>query len=112
MQPPQPLRLELEVVNQNPPAQPSLSGANFAGTLAGAIATMAVGAITHAGYTAAAAGFLCVPEATVSIVAMAVIGGAANYAVTHFASLKTLNDFYNMIPNIKTYPDYRGLGDR
>ena len=83
---------------------PTTVAGNLQGTLAGFVATIAVGAISHAGYLAIAASFLGVPEATLCVVAMAVIGGAANYAVTHYAGLKSYADLYAAIPT--TYQEY------
>ena len=80
--------------------------ANLAGTLAGVAATMAVGFLTHAGYLALAAAAIGVPEATMSVVAMAVIGGAVNFGVTHIATLKTIDNIYQAIPTIHTYAEY------
>ena len=82
--------------------------ANLAGTLAGVAATMAVGFLTHAGYLALAAAAIGVPEATMSVVAMAVIGGAVNFGVTHIATLKTIDNIYQAIPTIHTYAEYPG----
>lgn len=78
---------------------------NFAGTLAGVVATVGVGFLTKYGLCTAAATFLGLPEATVSLLAMAVIGGAVNYAVTHFAQVKKLSELYEALPSI--YPEYQ-----
>ena len=85
---------------------PATVPGNLSGTLAGVAATVAVGFLSNAGYLAIAATALGVPEATIGVVAMAVVGGAANYAVTHVAAIKTLNDLYAELP--KTYAEYPG----
>lgn len=92
------------MVNNNPAVKaPVTVKGNLSGTLAGVAATFAVGALAHAGYLATAAAFLGQPEATVSLLAMAVIGGIVNYGVTHVAAMKQLNDLYDALPTIKTY---------
>ena len=83
---------------------PNIAGGNLTGTLAGAVTTVGVGFLAKAGYLAVAATFLGLPEATVGVVAMTVMGGLVNYGVTHFAQIKNLNDFYNALPS--STPDY------
>ena len=94
--------------NQNPAlGVPTTVSGNLSGTLAGAAATLAVGALEHAGYLTAAAAFCGLPEATVGLLAMAVVGGMANYAVTHYAGLATLNKLYAALPQTYSAPtDY------
>lgn len=81
--------------------------ANLKGTLAGVAATFAVGYLSNAGYLLIAATALGVPEATIGVIAMAIIGGAVNFGVTHVASIKSLNDLYNDLPTTYSAPsDY------
>ena len=95
------------------PQVPTTVKGNFTGTLAGAAATVAVGFLAQAGYLATAAAFIGVPEATVSILAMAVIGGAFNYGVTHVAVMQNLNTLYKSLPTTYAeYPDPKGLEGR
>ena len=77
---------------------------NLLGTLAGVAASLAVGALSHAGYLATAALAVGMPEATMTAIAMAIVGGVVNYGVTHVAAIKSLNDLYAMLPN--TYAEY------
>ena len=86
------------------PLQTSANVGNLTGSFAGAVAGIAVGALSHFGYLAAAAAFVGFPEATVAAVAAAVIGAGVNYAATRVAQVKSLNDLYNALPS--TYPEY------
>lgn len=79
---------------------------NLNGTLAGVAATVAVGMMSNAGYLAIAASATGLPVATISILAMAVVGGIVNYGVTHFSAFKTMNNLYSALPN--TYSEYPG----
>lgn len=90
-------------LNTAPPA--SVPG-NLSGTLAGVAATVAVGFLSNAGYLAIAATATGLPIATISILAMAIVGGAVNYGVTHVAAIKSLNDLYAALPT--TYAEYPG----
>jgi hypothetical protein len=80
--------------------------ANLKGTLAGVAATFAVGFLSNAGYLSIAATALGIPEATIGVVAMAVIGGAVNFGVTHIALIKSINDLYGALPTM--YAEYPG----
>lgn len=89
---------------QNTRVKNTVSG-NMQGTLAGVAATVAVGLLSQAGYLTIACAAIGLPEATVSLMAMAIVGGIANYAVTHIAAVKTLNDLYAALPEtVDTYP--------
>jgi len=90
---------------QNPAPYVAVPG-NLAGSLAGAAASVAVGFLVHAGYLATAAAFMGCPEAAVSGLAMALVGAAVNYGITHVTAIKSLNDLYAMIPT--TYAEYPG----
>ena len=90
---------------QNPPVDiPTTVKGNLSGTLAGVAATVAVGFLSNAGYLAAAAAATGLPVATLSVLAMAVVGGVFNYSVTHVAAIKSLNDLYAALPT--TYAEY------
>jgi len=83
---------------------PTTVPGNLSGTLAGAAATMAVGFLSSAGYLTIAATAIGVPEATISVLAMAIVGGIVNYGVSHVTGIKSLNDLYKALPT--TYAQY------
>ena len=79
------------------------SSANLTGGIAGLVASLAVGALTHAGYLAIAAAAIGVPEATLVVVATGIVGMAANVAVTHVAELKNADNVIKALQSVKTY---------
>lgn len=68
------------------------SASNTVGTAGGLLAALAVGLLAKAGYIAILAAAIGMPEATVTTMAVTGIGLLANYAVTHWAEAKNLND--------------------
>jgi len=91
-------------MTDKPVPVPTQVPGNLNGTLAGVAATIAVGILSKAGYITTIAVAIGQPEASVSILAMALIGGLVNYGVTHFSAIKKLNDIYAEIPQI--YAEY------
>lgn len=88
------------------PARPGLPG-NLQGTLAGAVATMASGYLLKIGAITKLAAYFCDGtsscqqiENAIFLLAIAIIGGAVNYAVTHSAQAKRLAELYDMIPSV------------
>ena len=79
-------------------------GGNLKGTLAGAVAAIAVGLIAKGGYIAAISVAVGIPEADISLALVALIGGCVNYAVTHWSFGATLKAAYEALP--QTYAEY------
>ncbi len=73
---------------------------NLKGTLAGVAATLAVGLLSNAGYLSIIAASTGLPEASIGILAMAIVGGIVNYGVTHIAAVKKLNDLYDNLSGL------------
>lgn len=83
---------------------PSTVPGNDKGTLAGAVATLAVGLLTNSGYLSTVAVALGMSEATLSILAMTVVGAVANYLITHVSGIKSYADLYAALPSV--YAEY------
>lgn len=93
------------MANPNPVTAPPVTvPGNLSGTLAGAVAALAVGWLAHAGYLAAAAAFLGQPEATMGLLATVIVGAGVNWAATQFAGIKRVQDIYAALPS--TYAEY------
>ena len=90
------------------PTATTPSNSNLQGGLAGLVASMAVGFLSHAGYLAIAASAIGVPEATMVIVVTGVIGALANVAVTHVAELHSVDSLVKALPT--TYAEYPSEG--
>ncbi len=84
--------------------QAQAAGGNLKGTLAGAVAAIAVGLIAKGGYIAVIAAAVGLPEADITLALIALIGGAVNYAVTHWSVARTLQAAYEALPS--TYSEY------
>jgi len=93
---------------------------NFRGTFAGAVAVIATGFLAKNGFFSLCAEYFCGDGAgqligchdaewTLAILAMALIGGAVNYAVTHFAQVAKLKELYDMLPEVKAEYDKTGM---
>jgi hypothetical protein len=86
------------------PAIPSNS--NLQGGIAGLVASLAVGFLTHAGYVAVAAAAIGCPEATIAVVATGIIGMGANVLITHIAELKNMDEFVKQLQELKAVDSF------
>lgn len=91
-------------------------GGNFKGTFSGFVAMVVVGSLYKHGVIGKLAAFFCVAEdpaaflacsdaeSYLSILALAGVGSAVNYFVTHYEQVKKLKELWGLLPN--TYSEY------
>lgn len=77
---------------------------NASGSLAAGVASIVVGYLAKAGYIAAIAGAVGLPEASIIALIGGLIVAGVSYGVTHIAAIKSVNELYSAVPH--TYAEY------
>jgi len=80
------------------------SKSNVAGSLAGLVSGLAVSYLASAGYLAAAAAAVGIPEAMLATVAGVIVASVVNFGVTHVSELKLADSFLASLPKVYAQP--------